>query len=59
MLSTDPPLANPEDMNIPQCVANAEEAIALIRKHHALWLRKYGGKPGAEKAVRKTKPKSA
>jgi uncharacterized protein (TIGR00730 family) len=34
MLSTDPPLANREDMNIPVCLADADEAIALIRKHH-------------------------
>jgi uncharacterized protein (TIGR00730 family) len=37
MLATDPPLANAEDLSIPQCVANADEAIALIRKHHATW----------------------
>jgi predicted Rossmann-fold nucleotide-binding protein len=38
MLSMDPPLANPEDLTIPVCVADADEAIALIRKHHATWL---------------------
>ncbi len=38
MLSVDPPLANAEDMLIPRCAANADEAIALIREHHALWL---------------------
>ena len=38
MLTTDPPLSNAEDMNIPQCVANADEAIALIRSRHASWL---------------------
>jgi predicted Rossmann-fold nucleotide-binding protein len=43
MLSVDPPLANPEDMAIPRCVANADEAIALIREHHQVWL------PGREK----------
>lgn len=37
MLSTDPPLANPEDLTIPVCVAGADEAIVLIRKHHAAW----------------------
>ena len=37
MLSVDPPLANSEDMAIPQCVANADEAVAIIREHHALW----------------------
>jgi uncharacterized protein (TIGR00730 family) len=37
MLTTDPPLANAEDMAIPRCVANADEAIARIREHHQLW----------------------
>ncbi len=31
-------LASPEDMKIPQCVDTADEAIALIREHHARWL---------------------
>jgi uncharacterized protein (TIGR00730 family) len=38
MLAVDPPLANPDDMTIPRCVANADEAIALIREHHQIWL---------------------
>ena len=38
MLSVDTPLANVEDMTIPRCVANADEAITLIRKHHQVWL---------------------
>ena len=33
------PLASPEDMKIPCCVNTADEAIALIREHHARWLR--------------------
>jgi uncharacterized protein (TIGR00730 family) len=37
MLSFDPPLANAEDMDIPRCVASADEAIALIRDHYAKW----------------------
>jgi uncharacterized protein (TIGR00730 family) len=37
MISTDPPLANAEDMNIPRCATNGNEAIALIREHHRLW----------------------
>ena len=37
MLSFDPPLANPEDMTIPRCAANADEAIAMIRQHHGNW----------------------
>lgn len=40
MLSTDPPLANAEDMNIPRCVVSATEAINLIRKAHQRWLAK-------------------
>jgi uncharacterized protein (TIGR00730 family) len=38
MLSVDPPLANPEDMTIPHCAAHADEAIALIRGHHQIWV---------------------
>jgi predicted Rossmann-fold nucleotide-binding protein len=30
-------LASPEDMNIPKCVDGADEAIAIIREHHAKW----------------------
>ena len=37
MLSTDPPLVNPEDIHIPQCVAGADEAILAIREHHKKW----------------------
>ena len=37
MLSVDPPLANAEDMAIPRCAANADEAIALLREHLRLW----------------------
>ena len=39
MLSTDPPLASPEDMSIPRCVESGDEAIALLREHHERWLR--------------------
>jgi uncharacterized protein (TIGR00730 family) len=37
MLSYDPPLASVGDFSIPQCVAGADEAIAVIREHHARW----------------------
>jgi uncharacterized protein (TIGR00730 family) len=37
MLSVSPPLASPEDIAIPHCVANADEAIAILREHHAAW----------------------
>lgn len=39
MLATQPPLANAEDMAIPRCPGTVEEAIAIIREHHAAWLR--------------------
>jgi uncharacterized protein (TIGR00730 family) len=38
LLTSDPPLANADDINIPQCVNTADEAIALIRESHARWL---------------------
>src|SRR6516164_8735092 len=38
LLTTQPPLASPEDMTIPQCVNTADEAIALVRERHAKWL---------------------
>lgn len=38
MLAFDPPLINPEDITIPTCVPGADEAIALIRRHHEVWL---------------------
>jgi uncharacterized protein (TIGR00730 family) len=31
-------LANPEDMNIPRCVNTGDEAVVLLREHHAKWL---------------------
>ena len=38
MLASDPPLAGVDDMQIPQCVADADAAIALLRQRHAEWL---------------------
>jgi uncharacterized protein (TIGR00730 family) len=38
LLASQPPLANPEDIAIPQCVDTADEAISLIREHHARWM---------------------
>lgn len=43
MLSFTPPLANSEDFAIPQCVPNADEAIALLRGHYANWRRSCSG----------------
>jgi len=37
LLASDPPLANPEDLAVPRCVATADEAIALVRAEHARW----------------------
>lgn len=37
MLSTDPPLANPEDIRIPRCVDTGDEAIAILREEHERW----------------------
>jgi uncharacterized protein (TIGR00730 family) len=37
LLTTQPPLASPEDMTIPQCVDTADEAIALVRQRQAKW----------------------
>jgi predicted Rossmann-fold nucleotide-binding protein len=32
------PLANAEDLKIPQCLETADEAIAVVRAYHAKWL---------------------
>lgn len=37
MLSSDMPFADPEDLELPQCLVTADEAIAVIREHHARW----------------------
>jgi uncharacterized protein (TIGR00730 family) len=37
MLSFETPLISPEDVDIPVCVANADEAIAIIKVAHARW----------------------
>jgi hypothetical protein len=37
MLSFEPPLVNEKDLTIPRCAATADDAIALIRQHHARW----------------------
>jgi hypothetical protein len=38
MLTAAPPLASAEDLAIPQCVSDADEAVALIREHRDAWL---------------------
>ena len=37
LLTSQPPLANSEDVAIPCCVDSADEAIAVIREHHGKW----------------------
>jgi uncharacterized protein (TIGR00730 family) len=37
MLEFETPLASPGDFDIPVCVPNADEAIAIIREHRARW----------------------
>jgi uncharacterized protein (TIGR00730 family) len=38
LLKPQLPLANPEDITIPRCVNTADEAVAMLRGHHAKWL---------------------
>jgi uncharacterized protein (TIGR00730 family) len=38
MLDTGTPLASPGDFALPRCVPGADEAIALLRAHHARWV---------------------
>ncbi len=50
LLSAQPPLANPEDLTIPVCVATADEAIPLVREHRARWLAQGAPAPGSPPA---------
>jgi uncharacterized protein (TIGR00730 family) len=38
LLTSRPPLVNPEDVTIPRCVNTADEAITLLRECHAAWV---------------------
>jgi uncharacterized protein (TIGR00730 family) len=38
LLKPELSLASPEDMGIPRCVKTADEAVAMIREHHATWV---------------------
>ncbi|HEY8224488.1 MAG TPA: LOG family protein [Pyrinomonadaceae bacterium] len=40
MLSFETPLINEEDVDIPVCVATADEAIAIIRQHREEWAKR-------------------
>jgi len=42
MLREDCPLASPGDMDIPQCVSDAEGVLEIIREHHATWQKANG-----------------
>lgn len=37
LVTGQPPLASAADVAIPRCVATADEAIAVLREHHARW----------------------
>jgi predicted Rossmann-fold nucleotide-binding protein len=37
LLNPELPLADPIDLAIPRCVATADEAVALLKEHHAQW----------------------
>jgi uncharacterized protein (TIGR00730 family) len=40
LLKPELSLASLEDLAIPRCVGTADEALAVLREHHAQWLRK-------------------
>jgi uncharacterized protein (TIGR00730 family) len=42
MLDPATPLASPDDIAIPRCLDNADEAIAVVRDLHAAWQRQSG-----------------
>jgi hypothetical protein len=48
MLSFDTPLISPEDVNIPVCVSNADEAIAIVREHYSQWAKTHEGPDRAQ-----------
>jgi predicted Rossmann-fold nucleotide-binding protein len=37
MLSCNPPLANADDLALPHCVADADEAIVILHRHYEHW----------------------
>ena len=50
MLSSDHPLASPEDLELPRCLATADEAIEVIREEHARWQKARAASPGSSSA---------
>lgn len=51
LLNSALPLADPKDLAIPRCVATADEAVALLREHHAQWLARMRGGLAAKKGL--------
>lgn len=47
MLSAEQPLAKAADMAIPLCVPGGDEAITIIREHHAQWARDHSAEASA------------
>jgi hypothetical protein len=38
MLSFETPLASAGDLDVPRCLASAEDAIGIVREHYSWWL---------------------
>ena len=38
MLQFETPLADAEEIDIPQCVENGDEAVTIIRERHSRWV---------------------
>lgn len=55
LLTTNPPLACPDDLNIPRCVPTVDEAINIIREQHSLWT---GEKKASGRASAKSRKKA-
>jgi uncharacterized protein (TIGR00730 family) len=50
MLQSDPMLASPKDLDLPQCVSDVPGILRIIREHHAGWLRDGHGPAAAASA---------
>ncbi|MEW4490230.1 LOG family protein [Thalassoglobus sp. JC818] len=51
MTTADPPLASEEDMSIPRCVKNADEAIEILKEYHSQWANEFGSESNSETDV--------
>lgn len=38
LLTSEPPLVSPQDLEIPYCVNTSDEVIAILKKHHKAWV---------------------